>query len=216
MHYLYVNLWTGESEVFRLRYPEGDANVPPSALVTADVLEGQAPLSIHFEGHGSTDPDEQALGYRWDFGNGDTSTEAAPHYTFSTDGTYTVVLTVTDPFNAVDSASVVVRVGTPTAVEEPTLPEKHPRLAGNFPNPFSAHTVITFDTPAHAYIDLTIYDVLGRQVRRLRQGIVGPGTHKASWDGLGDNGRAAPNGLYFYQLQSDGRLVASRQMIRVR
>lgn len=74
----------------------GSANNPPTANATASVLEGAVPLTVDFSSSGSSDPDGDALGYLWNFGDGTTSNGANPSHTYSDAGTHAVSLTVND------------------------------------------------------------------------------------------------------------------------
>lgn len=79
----------------------------PTARITADRTSGTAPLTVRLSGAASTDPDGGALRYRWRFGDGATSTAAAPTHRFAR-GSYTVRLTVTDPQGAEGVATLEV------------------------------------------------------------------------------------------------------------
>src|SRR5262249_57669090 len=83
----------------RIRY----VGSPPTASATADALYGTLPLTVHFDGSGSSDPQGRPLTYSWDL-NGDgifgDSTAVSPSFTYSTAGTYTVKLQVTNDLNA--------------------------------------------------------------------------------------------------------------------
>ena len=105
--------------VRRITYSVG--NRPPTAVIQSSALTGATPLTVNFNGTGSSDPDGGALSYAWDLdGDGafDDSTSAQPSSTYTTAGTRTVRLKVTDPQGLSDVASVVVVVGntppTPT------------------------------------------------------------------------------------------------------
>jgi hypothetical protein len=65
------------------------------AVATADVMEGEAPLEVNFNGSASTD-DVGIESYQWDFGDGETSNEMNPTHTFTFAGEFEVSLTVTD------------------------------------------------------------------------------------------------------------------------
>ncbi|ARU57409.1 hypothetical protein OLMES_3371 [Oleiphilus messinensis] len=71
-------------------------NQPPVAVMSASSTSGVVPLTVNFDGSGSTDPDGDDLGYLWDFGDGTFSNEATPTHTFDQVGNYAVTLTVTD------------------------------------------------------------------------------------------------------------------------
>lgn len=85
-------------------------NQPPVAAAAASVASGYAPLPVQFSSAGSVDPDGGTLSYLWEFGNGVTSTNANPSYTYASPGNFTARLTVTDPAGASSSASVPVVV----------------------------------------------------------------------------------------------------------
>jgi len=90
-------------------------NNAPTAVISSDVVAGSAPLTVSFDGTGSTDPDLDTLTYSWNFGDGGSSTDASPTHTFTTQGVYNVQLTVNDSRTGSDSESVVINVGTPAA-----------------------------------------------------------------------------------------------------
>jgi hypothetical protein len=117
---LYANFDGGQ--IRRIQYNGG--NNPPNAVATASPTSGPAPLTVQFTGSGSSDPDGDALSYSWDLdGNGTygDSTAANPSFTYTTAGTYSVTLRVTDSRGASSvSAPVTITVGAgntpPTAV----------------------------------------------------------------------------------------------------
>ncbi|MDX3380903.1 PQQ-dependent sugar dehydrogenase [Streptomyces niveiscabiei] len=90
----------------------------PVAQAAANRTSGQAPLKVRFSSAGTSDQDGDALTYRWDFGDGATSTSANPSHTYRKNGTYTATLTAKDPDGRTGSASVQVIVGNtaPTVV----------------------------------------------------------------------------------------------------
>jgi hypothetical protein len=89
-------------------------------------------------------------------------------------------------------------------------------LAQNYPNPFNPSTTIAFEIPsaAHGKISLTIYDMLGRQVRTLVGESAKAGSYRVEWDGLDDNGVQVSSGVYFYILQASG-FRATRKMVKL-
>jgi PKD repeat protein len=89
----------------------GDApdNAAPNAAFTPTCAAGSCRFS-----DGSADPDGTISAWRWELGDGSTSTERNPSHAYGAEGTYTVRLTVTDDRGAQGSASKVVTVGQPT------------------------------------------------------------------------------------------------------
>jgi hypothetical protein len=76
-------------------------------------------------------------------------------------------------------------------------------LNQNYPNPFNPSTEIAFALPQASRVDLTIYNVLGQQVRNLISGEMEPGQHSITWDGRDNGGNTAASGIYFYRLKAD-------------
>ncbi len=88
----------------------GGNNQPPVAIASANPENGNTPLTVQFSSDGSSDPDGTISAYAWDFGDGNTSSEANPSHTYTDAGTYNVVLTVTDDAGATGSATVTIDV----------------------------------------------------------------------------------------------------------
>ncbi len=88
-------------------------------------------------------------------------------------------------------------------------------LEQNYPNPFNPSTTIRFSLPARGYATLTIYDVSGRVVKRLVDGVVEEGSHTVEWTGRNIAGIPVGSGIYFYSLIS-GNMHETRKMILIR
>ena len=70
-------------------------NMPPIAVINGP-YSGEEDSPISFSSAGSNDPEGGSIEYRWDFGDGQTSTSANPSHTYEEAGTYTVTFSVTD------------------------------------------------------------------------------------------------------------------------
>jgi hypothetical protein len=88
-------------------------------------------------------------------------------------------------------------------------------LFQNYPNPFNPTTTISYRLPANDNVELTIYDQLGRQIRKLVNEKQTTGFHQTEWNGLDDNGKEVSSGIYFYQLKANGS-IESRKMFLIR
>ena len=69
-------------------------------------------LVCSMTGDGSSDPEGLLSSYQWDFGDGDTSTQADPNHTYATAGTYTVSLKVTDAGGLSDTMTQTIHAGS--------------------------------------------------------------------------------------------------------
>ncbi|MEE6283178.1 ThuA domain-containing protein [Georgenia sp. MJ170] len=103
-----------DSGVYRIDYISGSR--APIARAEADVTSGPVPLTVQFSSEGSRDPDGGEVTLEWDFGDGETSTEANPTYTYTTPGNYTATLTVTNEGEQSSSASVPITAGNTAPV----------------------------------------------------------------------------------------------------
>jgi hypothetical protein len=120
-----------------------------------------------------------------------------------------------DRYPAAAVAKIVFRWLDPAGIKDPTnaaalLHVVH--LLQNQPNPFSPETRITFDLPKAGPVQLLVYSVSGRLIRRLANDTREAGRHTACWDGRDDAGEKAGSGIYFYQLVAPG-VEESRRMI---
>jgi len=85
-------------------------NTLPVADFTASALSGQAPFTVNFSAILSHDPDGIIKTYEWDFGDGTSGTGQAVSHTYTTAGTATVVLRVTDNAGAQDTEQKLIAV----------------------------------------------------------------------------------------------------------
>jgi hypothetical protein len=88
-------------------------------------------------------------------------------------------------------------------------------LYQNYPNPFSAATVIGYDVPSPTIVDLSVFSCSGELVARCFRGMQPPGHHEAVWDGRRRNGEPAVPGIYYCTLRSDrGRITKKIALVR--
>lgn len=72
-------------------------------------------------------------------------------------------------------------------------------LSQNYPNPFNPTTNFEFRIAGLGFVNLTIYDAMGRVVEILQNGNMKPGVYQAQW-----NAAEYPSGVYFYRLSANG------------
>ncbi len=80
-------------------------------------------------------------------------------------------------------------------------------LAQNYPNPFNPSTTIKYQTTGKDFVSLKVYNILGKEVASLVNGVQNPGNHEAVF-----NAKNLSSGIYFYTLQS-GSFNVTKKMI---
>ncbi len=94
-----------------------------------------------------------------------------------------------------------------TDVDEPVSHPVSFALEQNYPNPFNPKTEIVYEVDSRQSIELSVYDVLGRKVVTLVEGMQDAGEHTVSFDGS-----SLASGVYLYRLTAGG-LVQTRRMV---
>jgi hypothetical protein len=79
-----------------------------------------------------------------------------------------------------------------------------------YPNPFNASTSISYTLAEQSEVVLDVYDILGRRVSSLYDGVQGAGSHSLIWDADGFS-----SGVYFYRLTA-GEFEESQKMMLVK
>ncbi|HQT92080.1 MAG TPA: T9SS type A sorting domain-containing protein, partial [Candidatus Kryptobacter bacterium] len=80
------------------------------------------------------------------------------------------------------------------------------KLSQNYPNPFNPSTVICFQLSAVSHVSMSVYDILGRKITTLAEGIRSSGTYSVEFDGS-----RLPSGVYYCRLLVRG--VSAEQNI---
>jgi hypothetical protein len=108
---------------------------------------------------------------------------------------------------AADQVVTLEEGSSPVAREEAELPATV-ELEQNYPNPFNPTTTIRYTLPAPLSVRLRVYDLLGRPVATLAEGLQGAGTHAVVFEA-----GALPSGLYLYRLEAGTHSEARRLVL---
>jgi len=92
---------------------ESRTKADPIASFTVSAISGQAPLTVNFSGILSTDSDGIITKYEWDFGDGGSGSGKSTSHTYSSAGSFTAVLLVTDDSGGQDTAQKTITVTAP-------------------------------------------------------------------------------------------------------
>ncbi len=105
----------------------------------------------------------------------------------------------------------LVSVGTESDRE---LPREF-ALLQNYPNPFNPATTIVYTLPEASQVVLSIYDVLGREIKTLVNNTLPAGRYQVTWDGTDQGGRPVSSGIYIYRLRA-GHFTKTMKMLLTR
>jgi hypothetical protein len=97
-----------------------------------------------------------------------------------------------------------------------TLPAGSPDLAmhPNYPNPFNAETTIQYALPKASTVKLTVYNVLGQEVKVLVDEHQDAGLKKVVWDGRSETHRPVGSGIFFVQLIADDQTAVQQILLQ--
>ncbi|MBX2989861.1 MAG: Omp28-related outer membrane protein [Bacteroidetes bacterium] len=101
----------------------------------------------------------------------------------------------------------------PTSVGNPSndIPTTF-AISQNYPNPFNPTTQFDYAVSSRSFISITVYDLLGREVKSLVSDEKAAGVYKAEWDGTDNAGTVLPSGMYLYRMTA-GNFSETRKMI---
>ena len=94
------------------------------------------------------------------------------------------------------------------------LPDKH-SLHQNYPNPLNPETIIPYGLAENIFVNITIYDLLGRQVKTLVNQVQNTGFNSIQWNATNDYGEPVSAGIYLYQIKA-GTFYQTRKMALLR
>jgi flagellar hook assembly protein FlgD len=105
-------------------------------------------------------------------------------------------------------------LGTITAVNE----KSHPLVESfsvnqNYPNPFNPSTRISYNLAQAGNVRITVFDVLGRNIQTLRDGVENSGNHEVVWNARSANGNVLPSGIYFCRVQSGNQSKVIKMLL---
>ena len=96
-------------------------------------------------------------------------------------------------------------------IDKDVIPLKY-YLHQNYPNPFNPITTLNYGLPEDAMANITIYDMMGRQVKTLTYGFQTSGYKSVEWNATNDQGEPVSAGVYLYKIQA-GDFVDTKKMI---
>ena len=121
-------------------------------------------------------------------------------------------LYVTYSFNSDSYGEMPVTIGSVHVHNQTAVPVEF-GLEQNYPNPFNPTTTIDVSIASDSQITLNVYDINGRLVSTLADGVYDMGYHSFVWNGLDQTGNQVSAGIYFYSLQAEGMSITKKMML---
>ena len=88
-------------------------------------------------------------------------------------------------------------------------------LLPGYPNPFNSQTKISYRIPEACYVNLSICNILGQEIRCLLNENKQPGEFSATWNGRDSNGKDSGSGIYLVRIQA-GDFIKTQKIVLVR
>ena len=88
-------------------------------------------------------------------------------------------------------------------------------LYPNYPNPFNPSTRFTYDLPRQSQVKVSIYNILGHEIKTLVDREQRNGSYSIQWDGSDKHGNSVSSGIYLYNLNANS-FNQTRRMILLR
>ena len=106
-------------------------------------------------------------------------------------------------FAAGDIVNITITISDVLSSSPEYLPKKL-EIRHAYPNPFNNSVSISFEMPNSKIVNLAIFDMKGRNIRKMNLGVLGTGFHKVFWDGKNNLGSEIPSGIYMAVLEIGG------------
>ena len=113
----------------------------------------------------------------------------------------------TDGWSALSQNGISSAMQTDVEADVSELPQQV-TLEGNYPNPFNPTTTLAFTLNQPQPVRLAVYDVLGREVAVLVDGVMTAGRHEATFEAA-----HLASGMYLYQLQTSSQVLTRTMML---
>jgi hypothetical protein len=143
---------------------------------------------------------------------GGTEWEYANDITAAPGGGYVVVGSSTS-FGAGEYNWYAVRGNSSEAVTGAGVPSRDAIALRAVPNPFNPRTRLTFTLPEAGAVELTVYDLAGRRVTTVLEGMLSAGPQTIDWNGVDGTGKPVSSGVYFARLKAGGRTYVHKLVL---
>jgi flagellar hook assembly protein FlgD len=85
-------------------------------------------------------------------------------------------------------------------------------LFQNYPNPFNPVTTFRYNLPEDELVNITIYDIIGRQIKTLINSSQTAGYKSIQWNATNSTGQSVSAGVYLFKIQA-GNFIQTKKMV---
>ena len=108
-------------------------------------------------------------------------------------------------FAAADIVNITITISDVLSSSSENIPKKL-NIRPVYPNPFNNSVSISFEIPNSKNVNLSIFDMKGRNIRQMNLGVLSTGFHKVLWDGKNNFGNELPSGIYMAVLEVGAKI----------
>ncbi|MGE5804450.1 MAG: YCF48-related protein [Ignavibacteria bacterium] len=83
----------------------------------------------------------------------------------------------------------------------------------NYPNPFNPSTTIKYSLNKSFYVKIAVYNLLGREIKKLLEGYQNSGAHSLVWDAADDRNNPVSSGVYFCRIEADKKIFLKKMIL---
>ncbi len=126
--------------------------------------------------------------------------------------TIKIKVSASDTAHASGSCIFSLFISIPSGVEDNSQYPKESQVLQNYPNPFNPTTTIRYYLAKSSFVRLTVYNLLGKNIRTLQKSFQQAGEYSLVWDAKDERHIPVSSGMYFYRLEAEN-LNIERKMI---
>jgi len=197
---------------------------PPVARLEVSTASGTTPLTVTFDGSGSTDPNgadgDAVASYTFNFGDGsDPVTQSSPtiahtYTNASSPSGYFATLSVKDQKCALKSlnvASANIQVQSTVAAGDKVVPQTF-RFRPHV-NPARGPMSFALDLDRDGLVNVQMFSADGRLVSTLANSWMPAGTHQVRWNAMDRHGRPSGPGVYMVRAKAGTHVTLTRVVL---
>lgn len=128
---------------------------------------------------------------------------------------YTRIIDNTGRWSKPDSCLINIKEPSSINYDSTVISPTEFRVINNYPNPFNSYTTIRYELPRSSFISIIIFNLNGKVIKEIYNGIQPAGWYSVKWDGTNKNGDSVSSGIYFFKIKTS-RYLDTKSMLLLR